>query len=183
MSAFPAHPARFAGPLLAASLLGLAACTDKAAEKFGPPCPTTAILRDAADLHRYRGSGRDIIDNELDGRITAISGSCVRDGDSIVAATIAISMELVRGPVAGSRIADVAYFIAVLDGDRILEKRVYSLNPEFPPNTDRLRLTGESIELRVPVTPQKTAAAYRITVGFQLTPHELEINRERGGRR
>ena len=177
------RPARFAGPLLAAAVLTLSACSGVEGEKFAPPCPAPGILRDGGDLHRYRGAGRDITDTVLEGRLTGINGSCTRDGGDAVATTISVGMELNRGPAATSRTAEVAYFVAVLDGERILEKRVYTLRAEFPANTDRLRLTGDQVELRLAVTPQKTAASYRISVGFQLTPLELEINRQRGSRR
>ena len=76
----------------------------------------------------------------------------------------------------------MSYFVAVLDGERILDKQVFALRAEFPANADRLRLAGDEVELRLPVTPTKTAAAYRIQVGFQLSPAELALNRQRGRR-
>jgi len=149
---------------------------------FPPPCPRPSILRDANDLFRYRGAGRDITDSVLEGRITGISGTCKRDGPDAVAATVSVGIELTRGPAANSRTADIAYFVAVSEGDRVLDKQVYQLRAEFPENTDRVRLSGDSVDLRLPVTDKKTAAAYQITVGFQLSPAELQVNRARIGR-
>src|SRR3954451_25477107 len=128
--------------------------------RFAPPCPLPAILRDANDLFRYRGAGRDITDSVLEGHITSINGSCKRDGANAVAATVNVGIDLIRGPAATSRVANVAYFVAVTDGDRLLDKQVYQLRAEFPENTDRLRLAGDSVDLRLPVTTQKTAASY-----------------------
>ena len=91
-------------------------------------------------------------------------------------------MKLQRGPAAAERRANVAYFVAVLEGDRILDKQIFPLRAEFPANADRVRLTGDDVELRLPVRPDKTAAAYRIEVGFQLTPEELAFNRARSRR-
>ena len=93
--------------------------------------------------------------------------------------TVSVGMDLTRGPASPSRTATVAYFIAVTDGDRVLDKRVFPLRADFPANTDRVRLSGEDVDLRLPVTDKKTAAAYQVTVGFQLTPDELEVNRRR----
>jgi hypothetical protein len=149
---------------------------------FAPPCPRPLILRDANDISRYRGAGRDLTDAVLQGRITGISGSCKRDGNDAVAATVNVGIELTRGPAATSRVADVAYFVAVSEGERVLDKQVYQLRAEFPENTDRLRLSGDSVDLRLPVTDKKTAAAYTVTVGFQLSPAELQVNRQRAGR-
>ncbi len=165
-----------------AVLLLLAGCGGDNGEKFAPPCPTVAILRDAADLTRYRGAGRDLTDSVVDGRITGVNGSCKRDGADTVVTTVQVGMDLTRGPAAPGREATVAYFVAVLDGERILDKQVFQLRAVFPANADRLRLSGDDVELRLPVTPKKTAAAYRIQVGFQLSPVELEVNRKRGRR-
>ncbi len=151
-------------------------------DSFAPPCPGAAILRDAADLNRYRGTGRDLTDLVLQGRITGLGGSCTRDGSDTVATTVSVGIELTRGPAAPGRQAELSYFVAVLDGERILDKQVFTLRAEFPGNTDKLKLIGDEVELRLPTTPTKSAASYRIQVGFQLSPLELEVNRARPAR-
>lgn len=170
------------GAGLLALLLPLAACGGASEGSFAPPCPAPSIPRDFNDLHRFRGAGRDLTDSVLEGRITAISGSCKRDGPDAVVATVSVALELTRGPAAPGRTATIAYFVAVSEGDRILDKAVYTLGAEFPANTERVRLSGDSVDLRLPVTATKTAAAYRVSVGFQLTPEELQVNERRLGR-
>jgi hypothetical protein len=168
--------------LLAVPLLALAGCGGGTEDAFAPACPTVTILRDAADLTRYRGAGRDLTDTVLGGRITGIKGDCKRDGADTVVTTVQVGIELARGPAAPGRQAELAYFVAVLDGERILDKQVFPLRAEFPANGDRLRFNGDDVELRLKVRQDKTAAAYHIQVGFQLTPAELEFNRQRAGR-
>ena len=92
-------------------------------------------------------------------------------------ATISIGLELTRGPASANRTAHAAYYIAVADGDKILDKTVYPIHAEFPPNTEHLRLAGDEIDLRLPTEGKTTAANYRVIVGFQLTPAELDLNR------
>ncbi len=178
---------RFSAPLApcllgAVLLLALAGCGDGTQDAFAPACPGAAIVRDAADLSRYRGGQRDLVDTELEGRITGLNGNCKREGADTVVTTVQVGIELTRGPAAPGRQAQLAYFVAVLDGENILDKQVFPLRAEFPPNADRLRLAGDDVELRLPVKANKTAAAYRIEVGFQLTPEELATNRSRGRR-
>ena len=108
-----------------------------------------------------------------------MNGTCTRDGERTTVATVIAGIQLTRGPAANSPVADIAYYVAVSEGDRILDKRTFTSRAEFPPNTDVLRLGGEEVELRLPVTPTKSAVAYRISVGFQLTPAELALNRGR----
>ena len=47
---------------------------------------------------------------------------------------------------------------------------------------DRVTVSGQDVTMNFPVTPQKSAAAYKIYVGFRLTPEELAFNRRRGTR-
>ena len=91
-------------------------------------------------------------------------------------------MDLLRGPAALTRQADVTYFIAVSRGEAILDKRDYTFNVSFPRNSDRVRLTGDKIDLILPVDEKTTGAAYSILVGYQLTPEQLAFNRRRGVR-
>ena len=151
-------------------------------DRFPPPCPQTVINRDAADLNRFNGPGRDLTDLVLSGRITALNGTCTRTRNTLTTVSMSVSLELTRGPAARGRAANVAYFVAVSLNDQILDKRVFSFRPEFASNSDRLQLTGDAVELALPVNSNRTAAAYKVTTGFQLTPEELATNRMREGR-
>lgn len=165
--------------LVAASTLPTLAGCGSAADQFAPACPRPAILRDANDITRFRGERHDFLDTALTGRVTSISGDCKRASSRSVTATVSVGMELTRGPAAAGRLADIAYFVAVSQGDRVLDKQVFTLRAEFPENTDRVRLSGDSVDLALPVEPGTGAESYQVTVGFQLTPQELAYNRER----
>ncbi len=176
----PATP-RLRIALAALPLLALAGCGGDDAQ-FAPPCPGAAIVRDGADVTRYRGPGQDLTDLALSGRITGLQGKCTRADRGAMLATVTVGLELTRGPAAPGRTAELAYFVAVSRGDQILDKRVFPLRAEFPPNTDRLRLVGDDVELRLPTPPGTDASVYSIQVGLQLTPEELERNRRRSAR-
>ncbi len=161
------------------AMMALAGCGGDT-EDFPPPCPKVAILHDAADLNRFNGSGQDITQMVLSGRITGLSGACTRTKDGNVLTTVTVSLELTRGPAARGRVADAAYFVALVDGETILAKRVYPMRGEFPANAAGLRLGGEEVQVAVPNSATKSAASYQLLVGFELTPEELAINRARG---
>jgi len=154
--------------------------------KFAPPCPRPAFLGDAANIDLYRSAGgpggrRDLTDLVLHGRVIGLNGSC-QEGDrkNQLATTAVMTVELTRGPAMQGREADVPVFLAVTDGDTILDKRIYPLHAAFPPNVDRLVLQSEVQSLALPVSPGKSGAAYTIVIGFQLTPDEMEQNRRSG---
>jgi hypothetical protein len=167
--------------LLAAFLPLLADCGPKA-NQFAPPCPRPAFLGPAATIDLYRAGatpGRhDLTDLVVHGRIVGLGGSC-QPGDKKgqLATTIIMTVELTRGPAMQGREADVPAFLAVTEGDTILDKRIYPIHVTFPPNVDRLMLSSGDLNLLLPVTPTKSGAAYTVLAGFQLTPDQLEQNR------
>ncbi len=177
----PAFMLRIATALPVAA--ALASCTSlDLSERFPPACPKTAILADAANVTQFRGDGHDITDMVIDGRITGLSGKCALDDREHLRTTISVGLDLTRGPAAPGSVVDVQYFVAVSDGDTILTKEPYTLHVPFARNTDRMRLKGDEVELVLPVTKEKSGAAYNVLVGFQLTPDQLAFNRQRGAR-
>ena len=166
-----------------AMLLTLSGCgIFDTAPKFPPICPTLGLLDDAADLTRFNGSGRDITDIVLDGRITAVPAKCVRGAKNQVKTTLQVKLSVARGTAATSRQATIGYVVTVLDGETIIDQQDYAITGSFPPNVERLDLSGPEITLLFPVTATKTAAAYKIFISLRLTPDELATNRKRGQR-
>jgi hypothetical protein len=180
------HAQTYANAALAASLLALSGCgasQSSAGPQFAPPCPQPVLIRPAEDVTRYNGAGRDLTDMVLDGRITGLHGSCrLADQAGQLDVSVQVDMELARGPAARGRALDVPYFVAATEGEQILGKQTLTEHVVFPPNVDRVRVSGRAITLHLPIGPQKSGAAYAVTVGFQLTPDELQQNRARGPR-
>ena len=84
----------------------------------------------------------DLTDLVLHARIVGIQGSC-REGDekNQLAVTVGVAVELTRGPAMQGREAEVPVFVAVTEGETILDKRTYRMHVVFPSNVDRVTLT------------------------------------------
>ena len=54
---------------------------------------------------------------------------------------------------------------------------------EFPANVNRVQTSGEEISIRIPAATPGEAAQRQVLLGFQLSPEELALNRQRGPRR
>jgi hypothetical protein len=117
-----------------------------------------------------------------DARITAIPASCTYADRGTVRAKLGVTMQITRGPAAEGRSASVPYFLAVTEGERVLDEQDYAVNTIFPTNVDTVTANGQEITLNLPVTPDKSAAAYKIYVGFRLDAEDLDYNRRRGPR-
>jgi hypothetical protein len=172
---------------LLAALLPLLAECGPTRNQFAPPCPARAILGDAANLDVYRASGtsggaRDLTDLVLHARIVGMRGSCKQgDEKNQLAVTVNVGVDLTRGPAMAGRETDVPVFVAVTQGDTILDKYVYRMHVVFPSNVDRITLTPGEANLILPVTPTKSGAAYTILAGFQLTPDQMARTPQTGG--
>ncbi len=153
-------------------------------DQFAPACPTANLVWEAADLTRYRdeanAANEDVRDLVLSAHIIAMPAKC-QEGDTSkqLAADVGIIMRLERGPAMQGRQVDVPFFLAVTEGDRILDKKVYQTSIAFPPNVDQVTMSSQMVHMVFPVSPTKTGAAYTVLAGFQLTPDELAVNRHR----
>jgi hypothetical protein len=177
---------RFCLPALLLPLFGCGAgdVFGPGRNEFAPLCPTARLIPALADLTRYAGPGpaHDLTDLILQARVSAVNGQCkAGDDKAILPTTVVVTIAVQRGPAMQGREADVPVFLAVAEGDIIRDKKVFPVHVVFPPNVDRLSMNSGDIDLSLPVSPEKSGAAYGIIAGFQLTPDELGMNRRAGG--
>jgi hypothetical protein len=163
--------------LLLAAAGSLGACSQP--DAFAPACPQLSLLQDGVDLTRFAGSGRDITDLVLEAHLTGVPATChwADKAHTKVEAKLRVAISFGRGPGMNGRTVDVPYFLAASEGGDILDKRVFTAHAEFPSNSDRVGVTTPEVSMVFPVSAEKSAAAYKITVAFQLTPEELAYNR------
>lgn len=172
-----ARSALFACSLLGVALVG--GCSQEV--RFAPACPQLSLLAEGADMVRFAGGGRDVTDQLLEVRLVGVEARCEPGRRGEVVARIKVWADMARGPAARTRTAEVPYFLAVLRGEQILDRKSFMLQAEFPANVDQRRVNGGEVDLRFPITPEQGADAFKIFVSLQLTEEELAHNR-RGDR-
>jgi hypothetical protein len=171
---------------LLVSVLPLAACSGSgskapdatAATSQALGCPRVTIVRDAAEVTRFReGGGRDLTDVKSRARLMDFTGGCEYDRNGVT-----VNLNLVVGAERGPAAARDAngtyrYFVAITDpGGQIVAKREFDTTIDFSPNVGR----GGSVEeltQQIPLAEGASAASYDVLVGFQLAPEELAFNR------
>ncbi|MEE9250570.1 MAG: hypothetical protein V3U93_05525 [Alphaproteobacteria bacterium] len=143
------------------------------------PCPRAGVLKEAAALTKFRpGPGRDLTDVLFEARFTNVQTTCKYDSKGVkVDMRLALAVE--RGPADRSRKAEFEYFVAIADpSDAVLAKERFATRMSYPPNLNRVSGV-EELEQMIPLQAGRSAAAYKIIVGFQLTKGELEFNQRR----
>jgi len=145
---------------------------------FAPACPVPGLIKPLAELTRYRNGTQDIRDLIIRARIVDIIGKCKPGDDKgIVETTVQVVADVQRGPAFQGENYALPVFVAVTDGDTIRDKNLFYLGVKFQSNVDTAHSVGPEIAMQIPVTPQKSAAAYGIIGGFQLTPEEVAAYR------
>lgn len=155
--------------------LALASC-GPANNQFAPPCPVPGLVKPLAELERFRSGSQDIRDLIVRARISDINGKCSAgdDADHIVT-TVQVVTEVARGPAMDGETYDLPVFVAVTDTatGAILDKSLFTMPIEFVRNVDLAHATSKEVRMEIPVSPQKSGAAYGIVAGFQLSPDEV----------
>ncbi len=148
--------------------------------EFAPPCPAPVLLPAVSDLTRYSPTAttHDLTQLVVQARIESLNGSCKAGDDaSTIDTTVRIGLSIQRGPAMSGREVNLPVFLAVALGNDVRTKQIFPVHATFPPNVDRLNITSDDIEMKIPVSDKITGASYGLIAGFQLTPAELAENR------
>jgi len=167
----------------AAVMLVLAGCS-ALNTKIQPPCPPVLVLRDAAQLVRFRpGQGRDITDVLFRANIVDFRAQCKYNRKRTkVNIDLSVVFDVRRGPADRARKATFGYFVAVpVFHPAPQGKQVFPTGVVFKGNQTRLRYR-DRIDLTMPLKPKRSRRDYAVYIGFQLSPAEVKANRRRRAR-
>jgi hypothetical protein len=142
-----------------------------------PPCPRVAKVDDAATLTHFVGDGRDLTDVDYEAEIGRIVSTCDYDSDNV---DMVVRVEFIasRGPADQQRRAPLTYFVAVARTDQtILGRASFDTLVEFPGNVTRAAV-AEELEQEIPLKQGESWRSIIVWVGFELTPEQLEFNRQ-----
>jgi hypothetical protein len=168
---------RFPALLALPVVLALGSCGPQR-NQFAPACPVPGLVQSLSEWSRYRGASQDVRDLIIQARIVNVAGKCEPgDNPNTVVATAVVSFEMTRGPAMAGLTDTLPFFVAVTDADAIRDKRLYGLGVEFPRDVNTTAVSSQPIRMELPVTAEKSAAAYGILAGFQLTPEEVAARR------
>jgi hypothetical protein len=166
------HTVLRAAPVLLIAL-ALGSCGPRV-DQFAPACPVPGLLKPLAELARYRGASRDFRDLIVRARVTDITGKCQPGDDkNTLATTVQVVVDATRGPAMDGDAIGLPVFVAVTDSGAVRDKVEFSMPVAFPHNVDTSRAVSKEVRMEIPISAQKSGAAYGVIAGFQLTPDEV----------
>ncbi len=141
-------------------------------------CPTAAIAPNLDAAQEFRpGGGTGPEDIRFGVKLLSVNSNC--DSQKVgLRVDMRIAFVAARAdPTLRER--DFIYFVALADSRQtILRKQEFTIHVEFAPRQNQLRATDE-IAVGLPVRDLAAGSQYTIIVGLQLTPEQLELNRQR----
>ncbi len=171
-------------PVVPLLLTALAIGSCSRSEPVSIACPQGIIPADAAKVTRFRdGPGRDMTDVIFEGEIYDILVQCKREKQTVVV-DLQIGLAGTRGPADRTRLADLDFWVAIVDGKshEPVERVAARVRFEFKDNRTRQTMVFDEMEPVIPVKNPNDAAQYQVMVGLQLTPDELAWNRQQSGK-
>jgi len=148
------------------------------------PCPLMGVLYDNSRLVDFAAPNNTRYANiEFTGEMQSIRGLCRYVGADPITMSIEVDMAFGRGPAATSDRQTYRYWVAVTRRGRApIEKQYFDIDVRWDRN-EAVTTRRESIErIVIPRANEEVSGEnFEILVGFELTPEQLQFNRD--GRR
>ena len=171
-------------------------CAEKVTYDFPPACPKVSILPAASDYFVFENNQDSLPHLITKASIIEISGNCTDDPKNeknkerrkrnlsyqdYIDTQLSVTLQIQRGPAAQTHSFKIPYFIATIHNGKVVDKQEMIAEVSFPNNIDQVKLESKKLMFKVPATTARTPDGYKLTVGFQLSPNQLEYNRHHFG--
>jgi hypothetical protein len=144
------------------------------------PCPLLGVLYDASRLVEFKGAEERFANVAYTGEMRGVRGLCRYTGSNPIEMSMEIDMAFGKGPAAEGSSRVYRYWVAVTRANMApIEKQYFDVRVDFPRGQDRM--AGSEVIRRV-VIPRAndtvSGANFEILVGFDLTPQQIQFNRD-----
>lgn len=148
------------------------------------PCPLMGVLYDNSRVVDFAAPDQVRYANiEFTGEMQGVRGLCRYVGAEPITMNLEIDMAFGRGPAATSDRQTYRYWVAVTRRGRApIEKAYFDVDVRWPRGEAVVTRTEEIERIVIPRANEEISGEnFEILVGFELTPEQLQFNRE--GRR
>jgi hypothetical protein len=136
-------------------------------------CPHIGLLADAAKLTDFEGATSAQFQASLGGEAL----QCVIK-DGVVHMRVKFKVAGTLQAKASTDTRKVPYFIAVMQGSRVLAKQVYSVEIPFTGGARTVSVEERINRVDIPIEKGWASDDYEVMLGFQLTREQVAYNRQ-----
>jgi hypothetical protein len=145
------------------------------------PCPLMGVLYDNARIVDFAAPSNERYANiEFTGEMQGVRGLCRYVDDDPITMGIEIDMAFGRGPASTSDRQTYRYWVAVTRRGRApIEKAYFDVDVRFPRGEAVVTRTEQIERIVIPRANEEISGEnFEILVGFELTPEQLQFNRD-----
>ncbi|MET0181654.1 MAG: Tat pathway signal sequence domain protein [Caulobacterales bacterium] len=145
------------------------------------PCPLMGVLYESSRIVEFAQPNVERYANiAFTGEITGVNGLCRYVDADPIRMRINMQMAFGRGPAATAETKTYRYWVAVARRGMVpIEKQYFDVQVRFPAGQNVVTGPQEIREIVIPrATPETSGENFEILVGFDLTPAQLQFNRD-----
>jgi hypothetical protein len=165
-------------PVLLLALLALAGCNTSKVNN----CPVAVILADASQVTVFRpGAPQDLAGEAYRVALVGISTSCsINRKTGETDSSYRVNFRATRAPSADAAHYTVPYFVAVTQGDELIEKRILQVSFDFAAGDSIATFSESPDDFDIHVANGHQPFEYQLMAGFQMTPAQVDYNKKMG---
>lgn len=148
------------------------------------PCPLMGVLYEGSRIVDFAAPNNERYANiEFTGEMQGVRGLCRYIDDDPITMNLEVDMAFGRGPASTSDRQTYRYWVAVTRrGLAPIEKAYFDVDVRWDRGEAVVTRTEQIERIVIPrATPETSGENFEILVGFELTPEQLQFNRD--GRR
>ncbi|MBI1250733.1 MAG: Tat pathway signal sequence domain protein [Alphaproteobacteria bacterium] len=145
------------------------------------PCPLMGVLSDSARMVEFQNPAEERYANiAFTGEVRGVSGLCRYVETNPIEMSMSIDFAFGRGPAAASDRKTYRYWVAVTRrGVAPIAKQWYDIDVRFPRGEPVMVAREEIDRIIIPRATEETSGEnFEVLVGFELTPAQLQFNRD-----
>lgn len=159
-------------------LLMLAGCSTTKVNN----CPVAVVLADASQMAIFRqGAPQDLSGEAYRVALTGASSSCdVNKKTGETGSSLTLNFRATRAPSADGAHYSVPYFVAITQGDQLVEKRILNVSFDFAPGASTATFSESPDDFTIMVPTGHQPFEYQLLAGFQMTSTQVEYTKKMG---
>jgi|GEM_PF-1838078 len=134
-------------------------------------CPQEAVLQQAQTVTTFLPGRTDVAAQITTAQITGISGTCDFTGhNKALLVTLNAGFAASNGPANNGATLTLPWFVAITQGDNIIQKQDYTIKLHFDGNASLTQAVSKAVKIELPNVP--ASGQTQILVGFEMTPEQ-----------
>ncbi len=158
-------------------LLALAGCGGGSIQEAPMFCPQVAVLQQASSLTGFLPGRSDVAAQVTSARITGVAGACtLREKKHVLDVKFQAGFAASNGPANHGNALTLPYFVAITEGDTIINEYYYNITLKFDGNASTAEAVSKPVKIKL--SNRRISSDVQILVGFQMTPEQRDYAAE-----